>query len=87
VCHGAAAPVTTCRSCLHATPGKDGWHCARHDQPLGAAQQRSGCRHHLFIPDLIPGDVIAVENDRVTYRLADGAVWVNEAQAQEASSC
>jgi len=87
VCHGEAAPVTTCRSCLHATPGKDGWHCARHDQPLGAAQQRTGCRYHLFIPDLIPGDVIAVEDDRVTYRLADGAVWVNEARAQEASSC
>lgn len=87
VCHGEAAPVKTCRSCLHATPGKDGWHCARHDQPLGAAQQRTGCRYHLFIPDLIPGDVIAVEDDRVTYRLADGAVWVNEARAQEASSC
>lgn len=87
VCHGDAAPVVTCRSCLHATPGKDGWHCARHDRSLGLAQQRSACRHHLFIPDLIPGDVIGVEDDRVTYRLANGAVWINDARAQEVSSC
>jgi hypothetical protein len=85
VCHDGAAAETTCRSCLHATPIKGGWHCARLDRALDPAAQRQACPKHLFIPDLVPGEVIDAGDDHVIYRMADGARWVND--AREAPSC
>ena len=61
-----------CRSCLHATPVEGGWHCARHDRMLGSQAQRGACAKHLFIPDLVPGEVTDAGDDHVVYRMADG---------------
>jgi hypothetical protein len=87
VCHeGGGAPVT-CRSCLHSTPIEGGWHCARHHRMLTALEQRAACNRHLFIPDLVPGEVIDACDDVVTYRMADGSTWVNDARKTEAAPC
>ncbi|MBF0093945.1 MAG: oxidoreductase [Alphaproteobacteria bacterium] len=77
LCHQDAAPERNCRTCLHSTPVENGWHCAHHDRMLSPGDQRRGCDRHLFIPDLICGEVVDVGDDHVVYRLADGAVWVN----------
>ncbi len=89
VCHEAAAAEITCRSCLHATPVEGGWHCARFDHALDGAAQRGACPRHLFIPDLVPGEVTDAGDDRVVYRMADGTIWVNDARddAREAAPC
>ena len=91
VCHAgsaeAAAPEINCRTCLHATPVEGGWHCARHDRMLAPAEQRTACGRHLFIPDLIPGEVIDAGDDVVTYRMADGSTWANDARTTEAAPC
>ncbi len=75
LCHEGEAALRTCRSCLHSTPVEAGWHCARWDGHPGPADQRRGCGAHLYIPDLVPGEVIDAGLDHVDYRLADGGVW------------
>jgi hypothetical protein len=86
-CHDGGGAAMTCRSCLHATPVDGGWHCARHDRMLACAEQRAACIRHLFIPDLVPGEVIDAGNDVVTYRMADGSTWENDARTTEAAPC
>lgn len=83
VCHEGAAAAVNCRTCLHSTPVEGGWHCARHDRALDAAMQRVGCSKHLFIPDLVPGEVTDAGDDVVVYRLKDGTTWVNDARTRE----
>jgi hypothetical protein len=85
LCHGDAAAAVTCRSCLHATPVEGGWHCARHDQPLGDDQQRQACPRHLYVPDLVPGEVVDAGEDHVIYRMRDATTWMND--AREAVAC
>jgi hypothetical protein len=87
VCHGGGGAAVTCRSCLHATPVDGGWHCARHDRMLTALEQRAACNRRLFIPDLVPGEVIDAGEDVVTYRMADGSTWANDARTTEAAPC
>jgi hypothetical protein len=86
-CHEGVAAAVTCRSCLHATPVEGGWHCARHDRMLAPAEQRAACGKHLFIPDLVPGEVIDAGDDIVNYRMADGSAWSNDARTTEATPC
>jgi len=86
-CHESGGAAVTCRSCLHATPVDGGWHCARHDRMLTPAEQRAACTRHLFIPDLVPGEVIDARDDLVTYRMADGSTWANDARTTEAAPC
>jgi hypothetical protein len=85
ICHGDAAAAVTCRSCLHSTPVEGGWHCARWDQGLDVETQRQGCRSHLFVPDLVPGEVVDAGDDHVVYRIRDGSTWVND--AREPAAC
>ena len=80
LCHGEAAAAVTCRSCLHATPVEGSWHCARRDRVLEDADQRRACASHLFIPDLVPGEVIDAGEDFVAYRMRDGSIWRNDAR-------
>lgn len=77
LCHLAGAAERTCRSCLHATPVEGGWHCARWQRRLAPAEQRRGCGHHLYIPDLVPGEPVNAGDDHVAYRMADGTTWVD----------
>ena len=54
---------------------------------LSPAEQRTACSRHLFIPDLVPGEVIDAGDDIVTYRMNDGASWSNDARNTEATPC
>ena len=83
VCHEGAAPAVNCRTCLHSTPIEGGWRCARFDRPITTREQRAACPKHLFVPDLIPGEVIDAGDDFVAYRLTDGSTWINDARDKE----
>ncbi|CAK0774705.1 Oxidoreductase [uncultured Gammaproteobacteria bacterium] len=74
LCHEGAAAERTCRTCLHVTPVEGGWHCARHERLLSVTDQRQGCGHHLYIPDLVPGEPVDAGDDHVVYRLSDGTL-------------
>ena len=78
-CHGDRPAERNCRTCLHSTPVDGGWHCARWNGSIGPNEQRCGCSAHLFIPDLVPGEVVDAGNDWVAYRLADGSTWIDSA--------
>ena len=77
LCHEGTAAERNCRTCLHSTPVPGGWHCARFDGALPAADQRQGCGHHLYIPDLVPGEQIDAGDDHVVYRRPDGSLWTD----------
>jgi hypothetical protein len=88
VCHEGEHAAVNCRTCLHSTPVEGGWHCARHDRMLGSTEQRLGCGKHLFIPDIVAGEVVDAGEDFVAYRMKDGSEWLNDARGQrEALSC
>lgn len=75
-------PARNCRTCLHSSAHLDGdarWSCARWGRDLTLEEQRAGCPQHLFNPTLVPGEQIDVDevNERVTYRLPSGDVWVD----------
>ena len=85
LCHGEAAAAVSCRSCLHATPVEGGWTCARWEQGLDVDTQRQGCDRHLYVPDLVPGEVVDAGDDHVVYRMPAGSTWVND--ARDAVAC
>lgn len=81
-CHHGAWARVTCRSCLHSTAEMGGdahWSCARWSKPLSIEEQKDACPAHLFIPELVPGQQLDVneENETVTYELANGETWVD----------
>jgi hypothetical protein len=82
LCHDSGAAGISCRTCLHATPIEGGWHCARWDRMLAPAEQRQACERHLYIPDLVPGDVVDAGEDWVEYRIRGDGIWVNGARAE-----
>lgn len=85
VCHTPKLPAVSCRTCLHATPEKDGdgrWSCAlAPGESIPQDVQRTGCQSHLYIPALLkrwgePTDASA-EEGWVEYTAADGLVFRN----------
>jgi hypothetical protein len=75
VCRGEAAAAVNCRTCLASTPVEGGWRCERHERLLSEADQRAGCTHHLYLPDLVPGEQIDAGTDWVSYQLPGGGLW------------
>jgi len=71
-CHEGQPPEVNCRTCLHSTPVEGGWRCEKHNQLLSKAEQERGCSDHLYIPSLLPGEVIDADDHSVEYRLPDG---------------
>jgi hypothetical protein len=85
LCLGESFARVNCRTCLHATPlmsGDAAWDCSRWAKPLSADEQRAACPAHLFIPALVPGEQIDVDEERetVTYTLRDGRTWIDGEQ-------
>lgn len=93
VCHEGAWPRITCRSCLHSTPELNGdpnakephWSCARWAKPIGVDEQKAACPAHLFLPGMVPGEMVDSDDEAetVTYRLRNGKTWVDGAATQE----
>lgn len=83
VCHRKEMPQVSCRTCLHATPERDGdgrWSCAKHGHDLTLTNQLTACPDHLFIPALVTwGAVDDASEDEgwVSYRTPDGFVFRN----------
>lgn len=61
VCHGNQVPAVSCRTCVHATPEREGdarWSCAKVSPDLNISSipievQRTGCDSHLPLPFLL----------------------------------
>jgi hypothetical protein len=84
ICHGEALPIVSCRTCVHATPERDGnarWTCGLLNEDISLDVQRNGCEHHRYIPPLLENVAEAVSCANgvdVTYRRkSDGHQFVN----------
>lgn len=56
VCHNHQVPALSCRTCVYATPERDGdarWSCDFHKRDLTVEVQRTGCAEHLPLPFLL----------------------------------
>ncbi len=52
--------------------GEGGWRCEKHQQPLSNSEQERGCLDHLYIPDLLPGEVVDADDHSVEYDMWNG---------------
>lgn len=79
ICHDGAPADRNCRTCLHATAEIDGgWSCARWPGlDLDIETQATGCPNHFYLPGLVPGEQVDATQDSVTYRMPDGATWID----------
>jgi len=83
-CHESKRPARrTCRNCIHGTAVNCDnkypiFQCGRTDTPMDTELQKTGCGYHLFEPSLMPGEIIATdeENETITYEI-DGKLWVD----------
>jgi len=76
-CHEEQPPEVNCRTCLHSTPVEGGWRCDKHKQMLSKAEQERSCSDHLYIPSLLPGEVVNADDHSVEYRFPDGSIVRN----------
>jgi hypothetical protein len=84
-CHGTAAPLVNCRTCMHATPQMDGdgrWTCEAHREEITVNEQREGCDDHRYVPLMLAQFAEPVDADEATnaviYRnRITGAQFVN----------
>lgn len=88
VCHGQQLAEVSCRTCLHATPEKDGdgrWSCAKRAIPsLSLADQQAACCDHLFIPALVTYGAVDDASEQegwVSYVAPDGFRFRNGPRA------
>ena len=85
-CHGSRIPVVSCRTCVHATPERDGdgrWSCARHKTDLTLAAQQAACTDHLFIPALVTWGALEDASEAenwISYKTPDGFAFRNGAR-------
>lgn len=89
LCFENSFPRVHCRTCIHSTPemtGNAAWSCVRHVKPITADEQRSGCENHLFIPHLVPGEMLSVNEqaETISYRLHDGRLWTDGQDVSDA---
>lgn len=86
-CHSTALPKPSCRTCLHATPERDGdgrWSCAKHGCDVSTDDQHAAgeqCPDHRYIPALLAkwGDAVDASETEgwVEYHAADGFTFRN----------
>lgn len=78
VCHDGEMAQRSCRTCLNVTPQRDGeWKCEKFGHCLSRTDQEVGCAEHRFLPDLVPGEQVDASDWGITYRMRDGAEWVD----------
>lgn len=82
VCHQNRFAMRTCRSCIHATPTDNGgWRCELAGVALTQFEQENGCTAHRFLPGLVPGEQIDVEDaptgPLISYAMHDGSTWID----------
>ena len=83
ICHGDALPVVSCRTCIHATPEREGfarWSCNLLKEDITEDLQRNGCTEHRYIPPLLENvaTIVGADGNNVKYqRKSDGFKFVN----------
>lgn len=78
LCHGGQpSREVNCRTCAHSTAMEDGWYCERWADVIPVEFQRTGCRSHVWHPDLVPWHIKGSIGDWTAIWDVDGAEIVN----------
>lgn len=80
--HEERVPGLNCRTCLHATPERNGsWTCAKFKRILSTREQKAGCPEHLYLPGLFPDGYKPDDatDNKVVYRTDKGDRVTNTA--------
>ncbi len=87
ICHQGKVAQKSCRTCVYGNPkfnGEEVWGCGKFNRPLSVAEQRMGCRSHLFLPDLIPfAEAIDTDTENFVLYQGKGSKWVNAVHGYE----
>lgn len=73
-------PKPNCRNCVHSIPtmtGSAAWMCDFHNKPLSKQDQIAGCNQHLWMPCLMPAEVVTNHSDCIEYKTHDGLTFWN----------
>lgn len=66
ICWGRRLPLVSCRTCAFSTPEVDGtWTCKK-EKVLSEFEQKNGCEKHIFIPELVPLQLIGADPESGT---------------------
>lgn len=78
ICHEGDEADRNCRTCVHSSVIDQGrWRCERWDKELTHEDQLAGCAVHIYLPKLVPGEVIATTEISITYKFKDGSTWTD----------
>lgn len=70
-------PSRNCRNCVSSTPAEGGFHCNRLNTIRDVKEQDEGCGKHLYLPELVHGEVTNCTDDSVSYNLNSGSFWID----------
>ena len=79
LCWNDNLPEINCRTCCHSSPSEiGGWYCESAKTDISLKIQFLGCDHHIFIPSLVPLEVVDADAEKgtVTYAHLNDA-WEN----------
>ncbi len=65
ICYGTQCPEVNCRTCAHATFEHDVFVCAA-DAPDNKYDTKSWCYDHIFIPQIVPLEIVGADPDNGT---------------------
>ncbi len=93
VCHYGKVAEVSCRTCAHVTPGIDDgetwgrWSCAFHRKDLTTDEQVEACHQHVFIPALIPCEVVDADAARnvVVYKIPGSKLTIENGTGENSS--
>jgi len=76
LCWHCGLALPSCRSCAFSTPEVDGtWTCGRREKRvISEFEQKAGCENHIFIPNLVPLEVVGSDPDAGTIEYEGGIV-------------
>ena len=75
VCKEEKIPLVNCCTCIHSTPVDGGkWSC-KLGGVIPDAVLLEGCPEHLFIPNLLPFEVIDGDDGWIKYSKGDKTIW------------
>ena len=72
-------PSLSCRTCIHSSARTEegDWYCEARKISLKKRRQRFGCDQHLFLPELVPAELVDAKQDKLTYLTNNGRQLIN----------
>jgi hypothetical protein len=76
LCWNKKLPLVSCRTCAFSTPEVDGtWTCGRGEKRVVSEfEQKQGCENHIYIPELVPLQLVGADPEAGTIEYSDGVV-------------